>query len=163
MAMTKNPSILRKIRYANLFIEIRENISRQKFSKARSRFVRLAKLYGESGPSSILPIEANIIYGLISWNEKEYHGVYYSCRIALDQIGSRLNRDLDENAKNDLRYLRAYCKNLVAFANSDSDSIGNFDFSDLTGIRIPDYDLTSVNSVLKTTFPIDDTSWWTRE
>lgn len=162
--MTKRLNFLARIRYAQLFVGAREDIVRGNYHEAMSRVDRMFKVYGTLVvPSDRAPIKANIMCGLVAWNLRNFDLVYSSCRTALDQIGSELSSIHNGSVINELRYLRGYCKNLIAFAESEGHISTNVDFGDLRELQLPDYDLEKVGDLVRRTFPIDDTSWWSRE
>ena len=160
--MTKRLNFFARIRYAQLFVGAREDIIRGNCHDAMSRVESMFKMYGVPAPSDRAPIEANIMCGLTAWNLRDFNLVYRACRTALDQIGIKLSSPHIKYNIHELKYLRGYCKNLIAFAESDGGANTIFSFGELRELYFPDYDLEKVSSFVRRTFPIDDTSWWSK-
>jgi hypothetical protein len=97
---------------------------------------------------------------MVAWNLGNFDDVYSACRVAIDQIQENLLGEKDQIKITRLKYLRAYSKTLVGFADLEGGIRTEFDFSDIDSIRQPDYDLKYIDAFLQKIFPVGDTGWW---
>jgi len=158
-----NLNWISKLEYGRCFIAVRDDIIAARYEHAMTAVDRMFAIYREKKPSKKVKIQLNLIFGMVSWNLKQYDDVYLACRTALDQICDELVVERNKKIVNELKYLRGYCKTLVGFSDAASNTIRNHDFPDIDNLIAPDYDLKQVSDFLKRTFPIDDTSWWNSE
>ena len=158
--MKKKLHLLDRVRYAYLFVGARNDVIARELSRALSKTEEIFKIFGVSGISHEAPIRINILRALVAWNFGEFDLVYRGCRLVVDQISRELSSQTDNIADSELRYLRGYCKNLIAFADAEGGISSDIDFEDLGQLHLPDYDLDKVSAFTKELFPIDDTTWW---
>jgi hypothetical protein len=150
----------KQLEYGRLFIAVRDNIFSAQYEEAMTVVDRMYAIYKEHKPSSKVKIQLNLVFGMVSWNLKRYSDVYNACSIALDQIDNQLSVASSRSKINDLKYLRAYCKALVGFADAKGGVRNGYIFSIIDNMTSPDYDLRKVSKFLQRTFPVGDTSWW---
>lgn len=153
-------NIIDKLKYGRYFINVRDSIISGQYERAMDVLDKMYNIYGENKPSRNVQIQLNLIYGMVCWNLNRYDDVYRACEAALDQIGSKLIKEIDKKKINELRYFRGYCKTLIGFTDANGGMRSDFDFRKVDELLTPDYDVDKISSFLKRSFPIDDVSWW---
>jgi hypothetical protein len=158
--MKKKLNLLDQLMYAFTFVAAREAIVRKRYSIAIKETEKMFKIFKEEKPSNNVPIQANIMCGLSAWNMNDFELTFKSCRVAINQINENLMYKNSKLNDDELYYLLAYCKNLVAYAWVAGGKNFTYDFNDIKDLRYPNYQISRVSSFLARTFPVTDTDWW---
>ena len=140
-------------RYA-LAMRTAQNLAAQrKFENAKLPLTRFFSSFGAPGPSTNVPVEANIMFaGLCQWTDHQ-HAAYEACHVAIEQI--KTDKCVVELSGEDKEYLLFHCKWKLSLITNFIDSVA-FQDAVQTGVRYADLNLRRVSPRLRRRFPITE-------